>query len=129
MHWFETVRPCYRYSQKGRTPLGYACSRGHVKVVQALLSAGANKDTADEVGITLICSFSTLSVNMYWFEVYICPGSAQDGGTPLGYACSRGHVEVVQALLSAGANKETADLVGITLICSFFNIFCTHALV
>ena len=56
---------------------------------------------------------------------YTHPRSAQNGCTPLGNACLKGHAEVVRALLSAGANKDAADKVGIILLlCSSFNIVC-----
>ena len=69
---------------------------------------------------------------MNWFEtVCPCPGSPQDGFTPLEVACSKGYLEVVQSLLSAGADREAADKAGITLLlCSSFNtLVCTYVLV
>ena len=130
MYWFEVC--LFPGSlQSGVTPLGHACSRGQVEVVRALLSAGANMESADKVGITLLlCTLSTLSSRMYWFEVCLFPGSAQNGFTPLGYACLQGHLEVVRALLSAGANKGAADKVGnILLLCYSCNIVCKHVLI
>ena len=67
---------------------------------------------------------------MYWLEVCPCPRSAQDFGTPLSLACSQGHIDVIQTLLSAGANKEAVDKVGMALLlCYSFSIVRTHVLV
>mmetsp|Transcript_23121 Transcript_23121/g.75379 ORF Transcript_23121/g.75379 Transcript_23121/m.75379 type:complete len:392 (+) Transcript_23121:61-1236(+) len=60
-----------------------AAARGHVKVLNALLAAGADKEAARS------------------------PGSFGCGGdTPMHTAASRGQVKVVQALIDAGANKD-----------------------
>ena len=100
LYWFE-VCPSYRYSQKGRTPLGLACYGGHVEVVRALWSAGANKDASENVGIKLfVCS----SFQIVCTRVYPCSGSAQNGhALLLSIACSAGakcRAELVMALLS-----------------------------
>ena len=58
---------------------------GHVETVQLLLSAGADKDKADN-----------------------------DGKTPLIRAAGEGHIETVRLLLSAGADKDKADSDGKT---------------
>ena len=67
---------------------------------------------------------------MHWFHVRTFPRYAQNGRTPLGNACRQGHVDVVCALLSAGADKDAADKVGFTwLLCYSFNIVFAHVLV
>ena len=53
---------------------------GHVNVVQALRTAGAAEDEAEEAG-----------------------------ATPLSIASETGHVGIVQALLTAGAAKDQAE--------------------
>ena len=58
---------------------------GHIDIVNALLSAGANKDQANERG---------------W--------------TPLNTAAYKGHIECVKSLLAAGANKDQANIHGHT---------------
>ena len=39
----------YTYTQTGRTPLFWACYRGHSDVAQLLIIKGANMDVTDEV--------------------------------------------------------------------------------
>ena len=58
---------------------------GHYRVVEMLLAAGANKETATKAGC--------------W--------------TPLIIACRSGHLQVVGILLAAGANLETQDEFGL----------------
>ena len=65
----------------------WAASKGHVEVVQLLLSAGADKDKA-----------------------------ANDGWTPLIEAANEGHVETVRLLLAAGANKNMVTSDGNTAL-------------
>ena len=68
-----------------RTALLKASFCGHIDIVNALLSAGANKDQASE-----------------W------------GWTPLNTAAYKGHIECVKSLLAAGANKDQANIHGHT---------------
>ncbi len=51
--------------------------------------------------------------NIKYFSVWLCDYLAQDGCTILSFACDRGHIQIVQLLLSAGAtvnDKETKVL-------------------
>uniref|UniRef100_A0A3P8V4P3 BTB (POZ) domain containing 11a n=1 Tax=Cynoglossus semilaevis TaxID=244447 RepID=A0A3P8V4P3_CYNSE len=79
-------------SEKGMTPLMYACVRGDEAMVQMLLDAGA--DINSEV---------PSSVNKHP-SVY--PDTRH--GTPLTFAVLHGHVPVVQLLLDNRANVEGA---------------------
>lgn len=67
------------------SPLHRAASRGHVAAVQAMVSAGANKDAVDD-----------------------------ENCTALHLAVFRGHEDVVEALLGAGAKIDTHDNEGET---------------
>merc|ERR1712023_518557 len=71
----------------GLTALHKAIAQGHLEVTQALLSAGAAVNQADN-----------------------------DGWTALHYAAARGHLEVTQALLSAGADLDMLDSDGRTAL-------------
>jgi ankyrin repeat protein len=72
-----------KYSQK--TPLHKAAEHGHLNIVQAFTSTGAEVNCKDS------CSY-----------------------TPLHMAAMNGHVNVVQALLSAGAEVNCKDSSGQT---------------
>ena len=60
-------------------------------------------------------------VYIYWFEIFPCSGSAQDGDTPLSLACVKGNVVVAKALLSVGADIDSKT-VGFILYCFVFSI-------
>ncbi|MBL9172591.1 MAG: ankyrin repeat domain-containing protein, partial [Verrucomicrobiales bacterium] len=65
-----------------RTPLIYAAKSGHVAIIKALLSAGADHKAKDR---------------------YIMP-SEGGGETALHHAVEGGHFDAVEALIAAGAN-------------------------
>lgn len=67
----------------GQTPLFYACARGDITVVQALLEVGASPDAPTAV-------LSASSVPLSW--------------TPLSMAARNGNLAVVTQLLAAGAS-------------------------
>lgn len=79
------VNAKFRY---GATALSYACDRGHLEVVKALVEHGADLNVRD---------------TFY-------------SATPLGWAASKGHVEVVRYLLQKGADagKDAALRMGIS---------------
>lgn len=68
--------------EDGLTPLMLAANLGQTDLVALLLAAGADVDTAGELGFTAL--------------FHACHNADAD----------RGHPEVVQALIAAGANKE-----------------------
>ena len=43
------------YFQHKQTPLHFAAHRGHVSVVQYLITSGADVETVDDVSIKLVC--------------------------------------------------------------------------
>lgn len=71
----------------GRTPLGIAVRKGHVRAVEVLLSRGAAVDARDEENA---------------------------GNPPLSDAVERGFEEIVHALLSAGANPNVPGWLNLT---------------
>jgi ankyrin repeat protein len=76
-----------KVGEHGETALIVAAEKGHVKIVEALLGAGANVNHRDEGGIT-----------------------------PIKMAVQNDHKEVVKVLLDAGANVNHGDKGGITPI-------------
>ncbi len=74
-------------SKVGITPLYTASQHGHVLMVQALLAAGAEKNTTNDKGFT-----------------------------PLNAACFYGHTDVVRLLVDAGSNTELGENNGFTPI-------------
>lgn len=69
-------------------PMHAAARRGHVKVLNLLIEAGADKDVVETPSGLLI----------------------QKQGTPMHTAASKGQVKAVQALIEAGANKDAREL-------------------
>jgi ankyrin repeat protein len=127
----------------GRTPLIEACSYGHMQVFQALLEHGADIEAKDSDGWTPLhwaCAKNRVAVVVELLN----PGDeihANDsdgttttilgkrkrrgadteaknryGDTPLHKACFNGHLAVVKALVSGGANILAANNRGKLLI-------------
>lgn len=97
--------------KNGKSALSIAITRGHIQIVELLLSV-LDKDqlllreqltpiafAAAEGQLEIVKKLIDMNVN------YEKTGVA--GATPLCIAAERGHVEVVQALITAGAQKNT----------------------
>lgn len=67
-------------SQKGQTPVHYACTQEHLEAVEVLIGLGANVDAQDS-----------------------------EGNTPLHVATRTRHTAIAQLLLRTGANTELTD--------------------
>ena len=96
-----------------QTALHYASERGHLKVVEALLSKGAEIDVEDEDR----CTPLMLAAGRGHNDISLClidhdadvNKKERRKGTTLHYASERGDLKVVKALLSKGAEIDVED--------------------
>lgn len=98
------------------TPLLVAVANGQLEAAQALLASGADPNRRGSVLTdTPLCS----AAHKNKFELVACllaagadPNLESDDITPLGYAAEEKHVDVVVALLHAGAESDRRDVAG-----------------
>ena len=95
-------------TQHGWTALTRASHFGQLSIVNALLSAGADKDKAMDGGFTPL-HMAADKGNLEVVKALLSAGADKDkadeeGSTPLYVAADEGHLEVVEVLLSAGAD-------------------------
>ena len=106
----------------GRQGIIKASEEGDLEMVQALLAAGADKEATDNNG-ALWRPLVKLIKRDKWDRgrdeslvmlmlLDMCVVS-QIGSTALIWASSKGHLEVVKALLAAGTDTEAKDEVGV----------------
>ncbi len=110
----STINVC---DTNGHTPLALSLMSGHLGTAQLLLDASANPDEANEEGVTPLHKAS--GFNDTKGVALLCKyGAKMDiqskGGTPLHWAAGGGHGDVVEALLSNGANPNSCNSEGIT---------------
>jgi ankyrin repeat protein len=80
-----------------------ASHKGHVQVVSALTAAGIDVNAVDEVPGENSFNSSLIKAILLPLNIFF-----QDGYTALKLASEGGHVEVVAALIAAGANVNEA---------------------
>ena len=89
-----------------RTPMHYACEKGHLTVVRVLLSefkADVNcNDYSRRTPLHYACEKGHLAVVRVLLSEFKADVNCTDysGETPLHYACEKGHLAVVRVLLS-----------------------------
>ena len=105
----------------GATPLLFAAARGHTDVARSLLSAGAHVNIQRNDGLSALHVASLNGhvhiVNMLLDQkAHIETREVYFGCTPLWYAVEKAHVDVVHALVSAGADGNTKPDDGIAAL-------------
>ena len=103
-----------------RTALFIASQRGHLAVAEALLAAGADKDTAKDNGVTALF-IASQNGHLAVVQALLAAGADKDtandnGATALVIASQQGHLAVAEALLAAGAEKEAKAQGGFTAL-------------
>ncbi|EAX87669.1 sex-determining protein, putative [Trichomonas vaginalis G3] len=98
----------------GETPLFIASQKGHLEVVEYLISIGANKEAKNKDGYTpLICASENgrLEVVKYLISAGADKEAKNnDGETALIKASIRGYRKpIIDYLITAGADKEAKD--------------------
>ena len=91
------------HAQLGSTALIKASTNGHTEIVRALIAAGADVN-AEEFDISLY----------YRVAFSVIAPSRKLAGSSLIRASANGHLDVVRALVEAGADKSAKDADGMT---------------
>ncbi len=124
------------------TPLQYACGSGYAEITETLIRAGADVEQVDQYGWTPL-HLAAGAGDVETVEVLIRHGAdvnvheddskrraeremamvttsigdwytRTEGATPLHFAAREGHVDIVRALIGAGADLNITDYYGFT---------------
>ncbi|CAH1776765.1 unnamed protein product [Owenia fusiformis] len=110
----------YLYLQYGTTPLIWACRKGHVDIVQALLEEGASVDTAGMNSWTALLVAAkggfTEVVEALLERHPNVNALDKDGFTALAISAKEGYTEIACALLSHGAYVNLNDRYGDSIL-------------
>lgn len=104
------------FSPDGYHPLGYACFFGHRALFDYLMSVGADVNVPSRNAMNVRPIHSAAATNDLEFALYMVQALIDKGAdvnalqqgsnTPLHEAGQRGHAELIDALLAAGADKS-----------------------
>jgi len=99
-------------NDKGRTALSLAVSAGQLQIIKALVEKGAdvNARTPTETGSTVL-AFAVRGKNLEVISYLLVLGAEVDlkgrnGATPLCHAAARGETDIVELLISKGADPN-----------------------
>lgn len=92
------------------TALGAATQRGHLRIVQTLLQAGADTNAQDHSSLVEAVQRGNIEILKCLLDAGADVNQpARDGITALEIAVNMGHSEIVQTLLQAGADTNAHD--------------------
>ncbi len=105
--------------QNQKTPLHLALESGHADIAKYLIGQGADINLKDKDKAAPLHNAAYLG-NLEIVDILLKKGAVSlnegnfRGQTPLHFACERGHPEVANRLLDAGADMEARDMIGRT---------------
>lgn len=106
-------------NQNGFTPLILACYRSQIKMVELLISKGANLETDSPEGTALLAAVYKGDIDitkMLLFHKANINAANSEGTTALMFSVMSGNFEMVKLLLSQGADKRKLSKHGTTAL-------------
>ncbi|XP_071084675.1 uncharacterized protein [Haliotis cracherodii] len=107
--------------RRSRTPVMEAARRGHRDVVELLVSEGADVSLVDKGGDIILhfaCMRGDVETVKYVLSLHVVDINSRGAGswTPVMWAVVRGHRDVVELLVSEGADVSLVDEVGYSIL-------------